>query len=388
MREKATCASSIHAGTQITQLGFEGEDDVDGGARPQRAARLRSRQARSARAVHAVSSLLLEGRFDQHRRALQCEGDRTGVTAASATSTRSRPASNPATSSSSRRGRPWARPRSRSTWRSPRRASREQAGRVVLARNVERRDRRAPDLFRGASRRNEDAPRQHQAHEWEKIVARDGTLNDLPIYLDDRARSRSPRCAAAAPRSSRRGLSAIAFIDYLQLLRPGDARTDANRNEELSEICRDAQITAKDLKHSDRRARAAQPRGRDAAQQTPHALRPARLPSLIEELELARILRPRSPAEHPSPIACVRRRSGVLSFPALRPLPGRSFAARYVCARVHVIVGMKLSVAALALALAALPGGRARTSRTSLSAACRGADAAGRRPRRDRPVAR
>jgi replicative DNA helicase len=42
------------------------------------------------------------------------------------------------------------------------------------------------------------------------------------------------------------GLAAI-FIDYLQLVRPGVLARNANRNEELSEICRTLKVTAKDL---------------------------------------------------------------------------------------------------------------------------------------------
>jgi replicative DNA helicase len=74
-----------------------------------------------------------------------------------------------------------------------------------------------------------------------------GALNDLPIYLDDMGaltvsdvRSRCRRLKSTV------GLAAI-FIDYLQLMRPGVLARGANRNEELSEICRSLKITAKDL---------------------------------------------------------------------------------------------------------------------------------------------
>jgi replicative DNA helicase len=84
-------------------------------------------------------------------------------------------------------------------------------------------------------------------HQWEEISRAMGTLNDLPIYLDDLGaltvsdvRSRCRRLKSTV------GLAAI-FIDYLQLLRPAVLARNANRNEELSEICRSLKATAKDL---------------------------------------------------------------------------------------------------------------------------------------------
>jgi replicative DNA helicase len=84
-------------------------------------------------------------------------------------------------------------------------------------------------------------------HQWEGISRAMSALNELPIYLDDtgaltvtEVRSRARRLKATS------GLAAI-FIDYLQLLRPGVLSRNANRNEELSEICRTLKVTAKDL---------------------------------------------------------------------------------------------------------------------------------------------
>jgi replicative DNA helicase len=86
-----------------------------------------------------------------------------------------------------------------------------------------------------------------QPHQWEGMSQAMGALNDLPIYLDDMGaltvsdvRSRCRRLKSTV------GLAAI-FIDYLQLMRPGVLARGANRNEELSEICRSLKITAKDL---------------------------------------------------------------------------------------------------------------------------------------------
>jgi replicative DNA helicase len=84
-------------------------------------------------------------------------------------------------------------------------------------------------------------------HHWEKISDAMGVLNELPIYLDDSGaisiaeiRSRCRRLQSGA------GLSAV-FIDYLQLVRPNVLSRNANRNEELSDICRTLKTTAKDL---------------------------------------------------------------------------------------------------------------------------------------------
>ncbi len=45
VREKSSLRGLIHAGTQITRIGYEGEEDVEGSLGPQRADRLRSRHA-------------------------------------------------------------------------------------------------------------------------------------------------------------------------------------------------------------------------------------------------------------------------------------------------------------------------------------------------------
>jgi replicative DNA helicase len=73
-------------------------------------------------------------------------------------------------------------------------------------------------------------------------------LSTLPIYLDDSAsititeiRSRARRLKASS-----NGLGII-FIDYLQLVRPGQLSKGANRNDEIADICRSLKATAKDL---------------------------------------------------------------------------------------------------------------------------------------------
>ena len=86
-------------------------------------------------------------------------------------------------------------------------------------------------------------------HQWESISRAMETLDHLPIYLDDvgalsvsdvRNRCRILKKTAGS------ALGAI-FIDYLQLMRPGILARNANRNEELSEICRTLKVTAKEI---------------------------------------------------------------------------------------------------------------------------------------------
>jgi replicative DNA helicase len=86
-----------------------------------------------------------------------------------------------------------------------------------------------------------------EGRDWEKIGNSIGRLNELPIFLDDSGsvtvgeiRSRLRRLKSA------HGLG-IAFVDYLQLVRPSALGRNVNRNEELSEICRTLKATAKDL---------------------------------------------------------------------------------------------------------------------------------------------
>ena len=84
--------------------------------------------------------------------------------------------------------------------------------------------------------------------QWEDISRAMGRLNELPIYLDETGglsvsdiRHRCRRLRSTAGK-----LGAI-FVDYLQLLRPATQSRNANRNEEISEICRTLKVTAKDL---------------------------------------------------------------------------------------------------------------------------------------------
>ena len=245
--EKATLRSLIHAGTQITQHGFEGEDDVA-------AALDRSEQAvfevgkRNQRGQFStVSSLLLEA-FNRIDERFSQKGDRTGITsgfndidqytagfqpgnliilAARPAMGKTSMALTMAVAAAKEEKKPVA-------VFSLEMTSDEIVERLICS--EARLD--SSKIRRGAVERNE----------WEKMSHAMSTLNDLKILLDDQGgvsvtevRSRLRRVHAAE------GLG-IAFIDYLQLLDPGDGGAKDTRNEQLSKICRMLKLTAKDLK--------------------------------------------------------------------------------------------------------------------------------------------
>jgi replicative DNA helicase len=84
-------------------------------------------------------------------------------------------------------------------------------------------------------------------HEWEKISEAMGALSQVPIHIDDSGALTVSEIRSRCRRlQSGDGLAAV-FIDYLQLVQPGMSKRGANRNEELSEICRTLKATAKDL---------------------------------------------------------------------------------------------------------------------------------------------
>ncbi len=246
VREKAVLRSLIHAGTEITQLGYEGEADVA------------SALDRSEQIVYTIGerrgvsefmpvSRLMKDAFDHIDRLFHMRGDRTGLTSGfrdiDAMTTGFQPgnfviiaarpgmgkssfALNMAVAAARAEGQPIA-------FFSLEMSNNELIQRMICS------EARIPmnHMRRGNIKDNQ----------WEMMSDAMGAINDLPIYLDDLGaltvndvRSRCRRLKSSV------GLGAI-FIDYLQLLRPGILARNANRNEELSEICRTLKVTAKDL---------------------------------------------------------------------------------------------------------------------------------------------
>jgi replicative DNA helicase len=246
VREKAALRGLIHAGTRITQLGYESEEDVPAALdeSEQIVYEVGNRDGRGSFAP--VSSLLLDTFHELEKRHSQ-GGDRTGITSGFAdidSYTAGFQDGNLIIL-----------------------AARPAMGKTSLALNMAlfaaRLDRKPVAVFSLEMTQQElverliaaeallDASKLRRGNiernEWSRIGDAIGKLNDLPIYLDDSGsvtvseiRSRLRRIKSA------HGLG-IAFVDYLQLVRPGAMARNVNRNEELSEICRTLKATAKDL---------------------------------------------------------------------------------------------------------------------------------------------
>ncbi len=246
VREKSVLRSLIHAGTQITQLGFEGEEDVP------------EALDRSEQLVYTIGerrgitdfmpvSRLMKDAFDHIDRLYHMRGDRTGLTSGFRDIDEMTTGFQPGNFVII--------------------AARPGMGKSSFALNMAvaaAREENAPIAFFSLEMSNSELIQRMicsearismnhmrrgniQPHQWEGMSQAMGALNDLPIYLDDMGaltvsdvRSRCRRLKSTV------GLAAI-FIDYLQLMRPGVLARGANRNEELSEICRSLKITAKDL---------------------------------------------------------------------------------------------------------------------------------------------
>ncbi len=247
VREKASLRQLIHAGTRITQLGYESEDDVpaaldeseqivyDVGNRDQRGS------------FSSVSSLLLDTFYKLETRHAQ-SGERTGVTSGFGDID--------AYTAGFQRGNLIIL------------AARPAMGKTSLALNMAlfaaREEREAVAIFSLEMTKQElierlisseatiDASKLRRGaieqKEWQRIGDAIGKLNDLPIYLDDSGAVTVSEIRSRLRRlKSTHGL-AIAYIDYLQLVRPSSMNSrNVNRNEELSEICRTLKATAKDL---------------------------------------------------------------------------------------------------------------------------------------------
>ena len=246
VREKATLRGLIHAGTQISQIGFEGEEDVDGAL------------DRCEQLVYEVGSHQLSGEFVQVNRLLKPafeqidrlfhnRGDRTGFTTGfrdiDAMTTGLQPGNFVIIAARPGMGKT-------SLALNMAAASAEAEKQPVAVFSLEMtNDELVQRLICAEARLNSIDLRKGniKPHQWEEISRAMGLLNDLPIYLDDQGaitvseiRSRCRRLKSA------HGLGAV-FIDYLQLVRPVLTTKSGNRNEELSEICRTLKATAKDL---------------------------------------------------------------------------------------------------------------------------------------------
>jgi replicative DNA helicase len=246
VREKAVLRGLIHAGTRITQLGYEHEEDVEG-ALDQSEQMVYEIGRRQNSGEFTVVSRLLKPAFENIDKLFHNRGGLTGLTSGfhdiDEMTTGFQPGNFIIV------------------------AARPGMGKTSFALNMAvaaAREETAPIAFFSLEMSNDElvqrlicAEAELSMHDmrrgnikpnqWEKIAEAMAALNELPIYLDDKGglsvseiRSRCRRLKSAY------GLSAV-FIDYLQLVHPGVLSKGANRNEELSDICRTLKTTAKDL---------------------------------------------------------------------------------------------------------------------------------------------
>ena len=248
VKEKAALRSLIGAGTQVTQLGYEGEEDVEGALDRAQQLVYQIGEELGHKEFKPVKSLLKDA-FDSIDRLYHLRGGRTGLTSGfadiDAMTTGFQPgnfiivaarpgmgkssfALNMAVAAAREAGEPIAF------------FSLEMSNNELIQRLICSEARISMnDMRRGLIKE----------HQWESISRAMETLDHLPIYLDDvgaltvgdvRNRCRLLKKTAGS------SLGAI-FIDYLQLMRPGVLARNANRNEELSEICRTLKVTAKEI---------------------------------------------------------------------------------------------------------------------------------------------
>ncbi|MBV8356190.1 MAG: replicative DNA helicase, partial [Candidatus Eremiobacteraeota bacterium] len=247
VREKATLRGLIHAGTQVTAIGYEGEEDVEEALDrcEQIVYEVGKRQARGG---FTQVSQMLKPVFDNLDRLFSQHGDRIGITSGFRDIDDHTAGFQPGNLIVL--------------------AARPGMGKTSLALTMAAEGARIdlkPIAIFSLEMTNEELVQRLLSstakldsqklkrgnirdNEWTTLSEAMSQLSALPLYLDDSGavtvteiRSRCRRLQAHD------GLGAV-IIDYLQLVRPAHLSRGANRNEELSEICRTLKATAKDLR--------------------------------------------------------------------------------------------------------------------------------------------
>jgi replicative DNA helicase len=246
VREKASLRGLIHAGTEITKIGFENEEDVEG-------ALDRSEQIvyevgrRQKNGQFAPIYKLLKGAFEQIDRLYHSRGDRTGLTSGFRDIDEYTAGFQPGNFIIVA-----ARPAMGKTSMAltmAAAASKEEQKPIAFFSLEMTNEELVTRLLCAEARINSQNLRRGNIKdpEWEKISSGMSALSQLPIYIDDSGTVTVTEIRSRCRRlQSGEGLSAI-FIDYLQLVRPSATAKTQNRNDELSEICRVLKATAKDL---------------------------------------------------------------------------------------------------------------------------------------------
>jgi len=246
VREKSTLRALIHAGTVITQAGYESEEDVDGALdRSEQTVYEIGRRQRRGEFVPIYK--LLKGTFEQIDRLYHSHGDRTGITsgfraideytAGFQTGNLIILASRPAMGKTSM------------ALTMAVAAAREAQKPIAFFSLEMTSDELVQRLLSAEARIDSQALRRAKIedHQWEKISEGMSALSQIPIYIDDSGSITVTEIRSRCRRlQSGEGLAAV-FIDYLQLVRPTTTSRHQTRNDELSEICRLLKVTAKDL---------------------------------------------------------------------------------------------------------------------------------------------
>jgi replicative DNA helicase len=246
VREKSSLRGLIHAGTQITRIGFENEEDVEA-ALDQSEQIVYEVGRRQQRGEFSPIYKLLKNAFEQIDLAYHSRGVRTGVTsgfrdideytagfqAGNFVILAARPAMGKTSMALSMAAA----------------AAKEEQKPVAIFSLEMTSEELVTRLLCAEARINSQNLRRGNIRdpEWEKISTGMSALSQLPIYIDDSGTISVSEIRSRCRRlQSGDGLSAV-FIDYLQLVRPAGTSRSQNRNDELSEICRTLKATAKDL---------------------------------------------------------------------------------------------------------------------------------------------
>jgi replicative DNA helicase len=247
VREKSALRGLIHAGTKITQIGFESEEDVEGAID-------RSEQIvyevgrRQMRGDFAPIRKLLKGTFEQIDRLYHSRGDRTGLTSGFRDIDEYTSGFQPG-NFVILAARPAMGKTSMALTMAAAAAKEEQKPIAIFSLEMTNEE-LVTRLLCGEARINSLNLRRGNIKdsEWEKISNGMSALSEMPIYIDDSGTVTVSEIRSRCRRlQSGDGLAAV-FIDYLQLVRPSSSTRSQNRNDELSEICRMLKATAKDLK--------------------------------------------------------------------------------------------------------------------------------------------
>ena len=246
VREKASLRGLIHAGTQITRIGFENEEDVEGALdRSEQIVYEVGRRQKNGEFSEIKS--LLKGAFEQIDKLYHSRGDRTGLTSGFRDIDEYTAGFQPGNFVILA-----ARPAMGKTSMAltmAAAAAREEQKPVAFFSLEMTNEELVTRLLCAEARINGQHLRRGNVRDgdWEKISRGMSALSELPIYIDDSGTITVSEIRSRCRRlQSGEGLSAV-FIDYLQLVRPSTASKPQNRNDELSDICRTLKATAKDL---------------------------------------------------------------------------------------------------------------------------------------------